>query len=61
VKLMKFWQGLENARPARPAAASAIDRLAKSANILLATFAIVLVDNGYIKTQMSLEATIEKG
>jgi hypothetical protein len=29
VKLVDFWQGLENARPARPAGASVIDQLAK--------------------------------
>jgi hypothetical protein len=29
VKLVKFWQGLENARPARPAGGVVIDRPAK--------------------------------
>jgi hypothetical protein len=53
-----LWQGLENARPARPAGASVIDQLAKKSSfLLLATLAVVLVRN--IKAWMSFEATTE--
>jgi hypothetical protein len=48
VKLMEFWQGLENARPARPAGASVIDRLAKksvSVFSLVGDVVVVRVEN----------------
>ena len=65
VKLVEFWQGLENARPARPAGASVIEQLAKKSIgipfLLLATFApsgSSTMDR-YIKAQMSFEETTE--
>ena len=65
VKLVEFWQGLENARPARPAGASVIEQLAKKSIgvsfLLLATFApsdsSTVARN--IRAQMSFEATTE--
>ena len=65
VKLVEFWQGLENARPARPSGASVIEQLAKKSIgipfLLLATFApsdsSTMARN--IKAQMSFEATKE--
>ena len=50
MKLVEFWQGLENARPAHPAGASMIDRLAKKKRERLFSLAgdivVILVDDG---------------